>query len=280
MIMEYLSKAAEPFCRESVMHILSELDSPEQMRDQLARRPLKPGDHVALLDYDVCINDSDNYFILYKDIFCKQLYHFDCDRPDPLILDCGSNIGFSILYFKHTYPAARIVGFEPDPTVLPYLRGNMERNKLADVEIVAAALASHSGEGILYADGLYGSALEDCGGAQRRGVTPVGPVDCVRLLDYLDQPVGFLKMNIEGAEWGVLEDSEERLGSISRMVIEYHHLPGLPRTLHKILDLLDRTGFDYLIHDFDRETNPKSQPPFRLGPDSEYFLLVYAQRRC
>ena len=249
------------------------------MRDQLARKPLKPGDHVTLLDYDVCVNDSDNYFILYKDLFCNQLYHFHCDRPDPLILDCGSNIGLSILYFKHAYPAARIVGFEPDPTVLPYLRGNGERNNLTDVEIVPAALTSHAGEQVLYSDGLYGSTLADCGGAQRRGLEPIGKVECVRLFDHLDQPVDFLKMNIEGAEWGVLEDSQERLHAVSRMVIEYHHLPGLPRTLHKILELLDRTGFDYLIHDFDEATNPRSQPPFRLGPNTEYFLLIYAQRR-
>ena len=63
------------------------------------------------------------------------------------------------------------------------------------------------------------------------------------------------------------------------MVVEYHHLPGLPRTLHKILELLDRQGFEYLINDFDAETNPQSQPPFRIGATSRYFLLVYAQRK-
>ena len=32
-------------------------------------------------------------------------------------------------------------------------------------------------------------------------------------------------MNIEGAEWEVLEDSEDRLFQVQEMVIEYHHLP-------------------------------------------------------
>lgn len=261
------------------MHLECDLEPLEQLRGRLARSPLRPGDRISLLDYDLCVNDHDNYLILYKDIFCKQLYHFTCDRPDPTILDCGSNIGLSILYFKHLYPASRIIGFEPDPTILPYLLGNVERNKLAAVEIVSAALASTGKERLLYSDGRYGSALEECAGARRPGATPIGTVGCVRLLDYLGTPVDFLKMNIEGAEWPVLEDSERGLRAVARMVIEYHHLPGLPRTLHKILDLLDRNGFDYLIHDFDRETNPKSQPPFRLGPSSEYFLLIYAQRR-
>ena len=62
------------------------------------------------------------------------------------------------------------------------------------------------------------------------------------------------------------------------MVIEYHHLPGLPRTLHNILDLLDRQGFEYLVNDFDSETNGGVQPPFRLAPESRYFLLIYGRR--
>lgn len=39
------------------------------------------------------------------------------------------------------------------------------------------------------------------------------------------------------------------------MVIEYHHLPGIPRTLHRILELLHRSGFECLLNDFDAELN-------------------------
>jgi hypothetical protein len=85
-------------------------------------------------------------------------------------------------------------------------------------------------------------------------------------------------MNIEGAELEVLADSEDRLRQINEMIIEYHHLPGLPRSLHDILQLLHRQGFEYLINDFDSETNGGVQPPFRLSPESRYFLLIYAKR--
>jgi len=103
-------------------------------------------------------------------------------------------------------------------------------------------------------------------------------VSCVRLRSFLTEPVDFLKMNIEGSEWDVLADSEDRLSNVNAMVIEYHHLPGLPRTLHKILELLHRQGFEYLVNDFDLETNPAAEPPFCLNPASRYCLLVYAQR--
>jgi hypothetical protein len=68
------------------------------------------------------------------------------------------------------------------------------------------------------------------------------------------------------------------LHHVKEMVIEYHHLPGLPRTLHKILEILDRQGFEYLINDFDAETNGSVAPPFRLASESRYFLLIYAKK--
>jgi hypothetical protein len=83
---------------------------------------------------------------------------------------------------------------------------------------------------------------------------------------------------MEGAEYEVLADSEDRLRQIREMVIEYHHLPELSRSLHQILELLHRQGSEYLINDFDSETNGGVQRPFRLTPESHDFLLVYAKR--
>jgi hypothetical protein len=98
------------------------------------------------------------------------------------------------------------------------------------------------------------------------------------LRDYLAEPVDFLKMNVEGAEYDVLADSADCLRMIREMVVEYHHVPGLPRTLHKILALLDERGFEYLVNDFDPETNGAVEPPFRLRPETRYYLLIYARR--
>lgn len=242
-------------------------------------RTQKPDSLVRCLDYTVRINDGPNFYILYKDIFINRIYHFESQRPDPLILDCGSNIGMSILYFKDVYPQARIIGFEPDSAIFPYLQENVARNRLKDVQLAQAAVAAQVGILTFYSDGKYGSCLAE----HVTGGIPEGWVEyevpCVRLRDYLNERVDFLKMNIEGAEWEVLADSEDRLCQVREMVIEYHHLPGLPRTLHKILELLHRQGFEYLINDFDSETSSAVHPPFHLNPDSRYYLLIYAQKR-
>jgi FkbM family methyltransferase len=229
--------------------------------------------------YTVRFNDGLNYYMSWKDIFVHRIYHFEASRPDPRVLDCGSNIGLSVLYAKQAHPAARVTAFEADPEVLPVLRENLKRNGVTGVEVVEAVLGSREGSVTLKSEGACGSyvagttdvTIEAAGAASRT-------VRCVRLRDWLTEPVDFLKMNIEGAEWEVLADSEDRLRSVHEMVIEYHHLPRLPRTLHRILELLDRHGFEYLIHDLDYESNGGVRPPFRLDSESRYFLLIYARR--
>jgi FkbM family methyltransferase len=223
------------------------------------------------------INDGPNFFMQYKDIFVNRIYHFETASPAPTILDCGGNIGMSVLYYKLIYPQAKVTTFEPDPSVFGYLQDNVARHGMNDVQLVQAAVCGREGSLTFHSDGKYASNLASETAPLEEGWTKQ-LVPCVRLSSYLTAPIEFLKINIEGAEWEALADSGERLRLVNEMVIEYHHLPGLPRTLHHILDLLDRQGFEYLINDFDSETNGGVQPPFRLTRETRYFLLIYAKR--
>jgi len=238
---------------------------------RMKARGLEPGSQIRCSDYIVRVNDGLSFYIQYKDIFVNRIYHFQAKDSEPIILDCGSNIGISILYFKHVYPTARIIAFEPDPVIFPYLQENVTRNGLQDVKLIQAALAPHEGKFTLWSDGKYGSFVT----AQTSGDIPRGwtrhDVKTVRLREYLDQPVDFLKMNIEGAEYEVLADSAERLRMIREMVLEYHHLPRVPQSLHGILTILHEQGFDFLINDFDSETNGSVLTP--IHADTRNVLL-------
>ena len=232
---------------------------------------------VRILNYDVRINKGTTPYYLYEDIFVNRVYHFEARRPDPLILDCGSNMGMSVLYFKHVYPRSRIIAFEPDPTIFDYLRENIERNGLKDVRAERVALAATPGTLMLNSDGEVASHLSQYPTPGNLSITPF-EVKAVRLSDYLTEPVDFMKMNIEGAEWEVLADTEPKLRQIREMSIEYHRLPGVPCTLHAILDLLHRSGFTYVVSDFGIMMYGKPSPPARVDPGAIFWRQVYALR--
>jgi FkbM family methyltransferase len=239
----------------------------------------QPGDYISFSKYKIRINDQDNFYNMYKDIFIKQIYYFEAHRPDPLILDCGSNIGMSILYFKELYPRAHVIGFEPDPTIFPFIKENIINNNIEGVELFQKALCQEPGYSKFLSDGKYGSFLLE---KEPDNIPPewfLYNVQGLTLKEFLSDPVDFLKMNIEGAEWEVLADTGENLRQIREMVIEYHHLPHLPRTLHKILSLLYSLGFDYLINDNASDEKIGLHPSSRLKSDGQHFLLIYARRQ-
>jgi hypothetical protein len=70
---------------------------------------------VNLMDYTISFCGRASFLYLFEEIFAKASYLFHSDTDRPLIFDCGSNIGMSVLFFKKLYPAARITAFEPDP---------------------------------------------------------------------------------------------------------------------------------------------------------------------
>jgi len=48
------------------------------------------------------------------EIFEKEIYKIKFATNNPLVIDCGANIGLSVLYFKHIAPHAKIISVEPD----------------------------------------------------------------------------------------------------------------------------------------------------------------------
>ena len=224
---------------------------------------------IELDEFEGRLTDGPNGYIQYKDLFIRQIYRFNATRPDPRIIDSGSNVGMSIAYFKHRYPLSRIVGFEPDSEIFRILEENVRTSRLKDVQLVKAALGREKGTACFAPDGEAGGQLNPDGASQVR-------VD--RLSAYLAEPVDFLKLNIEGAELEVLEEIAQsgRLSNVREMVIEYHGWPNGEQRLGDILNLLNQHGFRYLLHDFDSETCGSSKPPFRWTPETTWFCLIYA----
>lgn len=227
---------------------------------------------LKILGYSIQYTDQSSLYFEFKDIFKNQIYHFNSQKPNPIIIDAGSYIGISIIYFKYVYPDARIIGFEPDKKIFKILQDNIIRNNLSNIELINSALSSNDEELVFYPDGTDGGSL-----FFKNNKEPT-KIRAVKLSKYITEPVDFLKMNIEGAELDVLTEISEKLHYINEMVIEYHSFNNFNQNLHKILNLLNHNNFMYLINDFDSQTNSAVQTPFNLERNTRYFLLIYAKK--
>ena len=69
-----------------------------------------------------------------KEIFVDEIYKQDLP-PKPYIIDCGANIGLSVIYLKSVYPQATIIAFEPDERNFDLLSINVRNFGFEHVEI-------------------------------------------------------------------------------------------------------------------------------------------------
>ena len=211
-----------------------------------------------------------------RSIFENRIYDFTTDAARPLLIDGGAHLGMAAIRWKSLMPNARILCFEPDESAFELLKKNIVANNLADIEPIQAGLSDREGVVAFSPDGSDGGRiLPDA----QKAAAPRS-IRTVKLSDFIAKPVEMLKLNIEGQEWPVLRELEQsgKLTQVRRIILEYHGWPGGRQSLGDILNLLDRAGFRYLLHDFDRETNPTTKPPFRIRPHAPWFCLIYAER--
>lgn len=169
-------------------------------------------------------------------------------QPEPLIIDCGANIGISVLEWKSRWPMARVICFEPDPDAFRLLQMNIERNDVPGVKCIHAALADYDGHCTLFGDlgsgaDARGNSIQKAWG-DRPGSSSI-EVTCRRLSPLLDTPVAFLKIDIEGSEESVLRETASRLDQVDAMYVEIHETDELLETNSsaRITSLLSSVGF-------------------------------------
>lgn len=175
-----------------------------------------------------------------NEIFLDRTYQFNTDKKNPLILDCGANIGLSVIFFKRLYPKARIIAFEADKDIVLTLESNLHNFGFDDVEILPKAVWTANTVLSFKSDGAVGGQIS----TDTDGVVKI---DAIRLKDYLSDEVDFLKIDIEGVEYEILMDCAEKLCNVKNIFIEYHSFLKNEQKLDEILLILKKAGFKYYI---------------------------------
>jgi FkbM family methyltransferase len=190
-----------------------------------------------------------------------------------VILDCGGNIGLSVLRFKQRYPRSRIIVFEPDPVISEVLRSNLRSQALEDVRVFQAAAWTEAGQVGWHRDGADSSRIDP---AYRQSM-----IESVRLADFITERVDLLKVDIEGAEYNVLLDlcQTGKIGYVQRLICELHGRANDNRSLGLVLKSLTDRGFCLTLpfaHSAPGLLGDREPTPFPSARDGKFVLHLYA----
>ena len=143
-----------------------------------------------------------------------------------------------MIYLKNKYPKAKIIAFEPDEKNFDLLQRNTIA--LTDVELKKEAVWVENTYLNFISDGSMSSKINlEKENSQQ--------VKAIRLKDYLNNKVDFLKIDIEGAEYRVLKDISEKLINVENLFLEYHGNFNQNDELVEIFEIISKSGFQFYI---------------------------------
>lgn len=128
-------------------------------------------------------------------------------QPGGVLVDCGANVGdVSMMLLRKNFT---VHAFEPDPVAINVLKARFQRRPLFN--LYEAAVGARSRQAVLYradnasvGETIHSSIFETATARTDRAIE-VPVVDLFSFIDALDRPVNVLKLDVEGAEFEILE---------------------------------------------------------------------------
>ena len=188
----------------------------------------------------------------------KAEYYLPPRLKPEAILDIGSNIGASILYFYSQFPDATIIGFEPHPETFRILQSNVA--DIPSVRVFNYGLGTINGRISARDERVNFGAFRTTAGANRGQNRAV--IECeVRRIDDVLQEIGIpkvdlIKIDCEGAEGDVFAAMPEEL---------------LRRCQWIVGELHDNSGFDLLA---------RLAPQFQFDLKKKIFSPLFRFHAC
>ncbi|MBI2086876.1 MAG: FkbM family methyltransferase [Candidatus Zambryskibacteria bacterium] len=170
--------------------------------------------------------------------FRKRAYKnaFDSLQSGEVAIDCGANIG--VVTKRMVKPGVRVYAFEPDPQAFEILKEKFRDNP--DIISINKAVSDHAGQAKLYfhqnradnpAEFSAGSSLlEDKGNIDKDNFIICEVVDLSDFISHLNDPIGILKIDVEGEEVKILNSLIDKglVRRIRNILVETHErIPSL-----------------------------------------------------
>ncbi len=193
-----------------------------------------------LFDHPTLFYDGHEFLHGITEIFIDEVYKQSFPE-NANIIDCGANIGLSVIYVKRHCPTANIIAFEPDNKNYELLSKNIQSHNVTNVQLRKEAVWIEDTMISFREEGNMGSKIEQ---SKETGHLMV---KAVRLKNFLQTKVDFLKLDIEGAEYLVLLDIKNELKNVNNLFVEYHGLFNQSEELIEIFNILRNAGFNFYI---------------------------------
>lgn len=189
---------------------------------------------------DLQVGHSTDLAVIAEVLYEQQYAAPELHAPS-LIVDAGSHIGTSVLWFASRYPDCRVVAFEASPRTFARLRHNVR--DFPNVEVHNIALGACDGE-VVFFEGIapWASSLRPRDNPRSTTAVPVLTLDSALRLAGANA-ADLLKLDIEGAEYEVLRACPPRPARVHRIVGELHTwIDGVGFTEREFFALLE--GYD------------------------------------
>lgn len=236
----------------------------------LSRLPRFTPGRVLLGKWDLDYVDAASLQNCFDVLVLKGWNDFCTDKKHPVILDCGANIGISVLRYKMLFPGAQITAFEPDPGIADVLRRNLDRNGAHDVQLIEGAVWIRHGEMSFFCEGADGSRLVSKGSRYRSNIK----VKTVDFNDYISREIDLIKMDIEGAEFDVIPHIADRLRLVRNMIVECHLRDSEPDRVASLLGALALARFHVAINSYGAWRDLIRKPPKQPNEFDQYLLIA------
>ena len=214
------------------------------VKSKFKSRKTTPVSH-RLAGFRIVASDYPTLITLYKEIFLDEVYRFSARNERPLIIDCGANIGVSVLYFKLLYPESEIMAFEPNPTAYALLEENIGINQLKRVSLFNHALSDVEGPVDFYVPDQIASLNASSKPNREEARIKVAGRRLSGLLS--GKKPDFIKIDVEGDERKIIKDLKEHhlLKSVGQLAVEFH--PREEKESGELEDFLAyfEPGFEY-----------------------------------
>ena len=171
--------------------------------------------------------------------------------PENIMIDVGANVGHISLLLADIVDLKNIIAFEPNPISFNRLVENWRLNDYDKSRLFQVALGSKLGQ-VFIQKTEHPETTVSVNSTKKEGIpVPLFPLDHFRD-HWMDRPVGFLKVDVEGYEKEVFKGSEAVLSQDRPQLVMFESLEEkLDEEMRSILD-----SHSYVIFQLDGDGKP------------------------